>query len=564
MSWGQGEFNLFFELRLRVLMISFASINKQYGKQLLFVDASFQLNPGEKVGLVGPNGAGKTTIFRMIVGDEAPDDGEVTVPKKLTIGYFRQDVEEMSGRSVLDEAIAGSGRAGTLHHELEELQHAMADPARADDMDKILARFGEVQEEYDHLGGYALESQAREVLHGLGFDEDRIDGDVGALSGGWKMRVAMARVLLGRPDVLLMDEPTNHLDIESIIWLESFLESHDGALLMTSHDREFMNRIVSKIAEIDSGEITTYSGDYDFYERERGLREANKEAAYARQQSMLAKEQRFIDRFKTHAAKAAQVQSRIKALDKIEKLELPKQRVVVKFTFKDPPRSGDQVAVIEDLHKAYGKRVIYDGFNLTIRRGERWAVMGRNGAGKTTLLKMLAGALAPDDGDIRLGASLKMGYFAQQSLDLLDADLTVFEQLQKDFPREGIGALRSLAGAFQFSGDDVDKKIRALSGGEKSRLVMARMLFDPPNFLVLDEPTNHLDLATKEMLVESLSAFDGTMIFVSHDRTFLRGLSNRVLELGGESGTDATPHAYPGSYVEYVERTGHEAPGVHA
>ncbi len=545
-------------------MISFANINKQYGKQLLFIDASFQLNPGEKVGLVGPNGAGKTTIFRMIVGDEAPDDGDVSVPRKLTIGYFRQDVEEMSGRSVLDEAIAGSGRAGTLHHELEELQHAMADPARADDMDKILARFGEVQEEDEHLGGYALESQAREVLHGLGFEDDRIDGDVGALSGGWKMRVAMARVLLGRPDVLLMDEPTNHLDIESIIWLESFLKGHDGALLMTSHDREFMNRIVSKIAEIDSGEITTYSGNYDFYDRERALREANKEAAYARQQAMLAKEQRFIDRFKTHAAKAAQVQSRIKALDKIEKLELPKQRVVVKFTFRDPPRSGDQVAVIEDLHKAYGKRVIYDGFSLTIRRGERWAVMGRNGAGKTTLLKMLSGALAPDAGDIRLGASLKMGYFAQQSLDLLDADLTVFEQLQKDFPAEGVGQLRSLAGAFQFSGDDVDKKIRALSGGEKSRLVMARMLFYPPNFLVLDEPTNHLDLATKEMLVESLSRFDGTMIFVSHDRTFLRGLSNRVLELGGETGTDATPHAYPGSYIEYVERTGHEAPGVHA
>ena len=544
-------------------MIAFANINKQYGKQLLFVEASFQLNPGEKVGLVGPNGAGKTTIFRMIVGEEAPDEGDVSVPKKLTIGYFRQDVEEMSGRSVLDEAIAGSGRAGDLHHELEELQHAMADPARADDMDKILARFGEVQEEYDHLGGYALESQARKVLHGLGFDDERIDGDVGALSGGWKMRVAMARVLLGKPDVLLMDEPTNHLDLESIIWLEGFLKAHEGALLMTSHDREFMNRIVTKIAEIDSGEITVYSGDYDFYERERATREANKEAAYARQQSMLAKEQRFIERFKTHAAKAAQVQSRIKALDKIEKLELPKQRVVVKFTFKDPPRSGDQVAVIEGLGKAYGKRVIYEDFNLTIRRGERWAVMGRNGAGKTTLLKMLAGALAPDAGDVRLGASLKMGYFAQQSLDTMDADLTVFEQLQKDFPREGIGALRSLAGAFQFSGDDVDKKIRALSGGEKSRLAMARMLFDPPNFLVLDEPTNHLDLATKEMLVDSLKAFDGTMIFVSHDRAFLRGISNRVLELGGESGTDTHPHAYLGSYVEYVERTGHEAPGIH-
>ena len=545
-------------------MIAFANINKQYGKQLLFVEASFQLNPGEKVGLVGPNGAGKTTIFRMIVGEEAPDEGDVTVPKKLTIGYFRQDVEEMSGRSVLDEAIAGSGRAGDLHHELEELQQAMGDPARAGDMDKILGRFGEVQEEYDHLGGYALESQAREVLYGLGFDDERIDGDVGALSGGWKMRVAMARVLLGKPDVLLMDEPTNHLDLESIIWLESFLKSHEGALLMTSHDREFMNRIVSKIAEIDGGEITVYSGDYDFYERERATREANKEAAYARQQSMLAKEQRFIDRFKTHASKAAQVQSRIKSLDKIEKLELPKQRVVVKFTFKDPPRSGDQVAVIEGLAKAYGKRVIYEDFNLTIRRGERWAVMGRNGAGKTTLLKMLAGALAPDAGDVRLGASLKMGYFAQQSLDLLDNDLTVFEQLQKDFSREGVGALRSLAGAFQFSGDDVDKKIRALSGGEKSRLVMARMLFDPPNFLILDEPTNHLDLATKEMLVDSLSTFEGTMIFVSHDRAFLRGISNRVLELGGETGKDSHPHAYLGSYVEYVERTGHEAPGIHS
>jgi ATPase subunit of ABC transporter with duplicated ATPase domains len=545
-------------------MIAFSNVNKQYGKQVLFVDASFQLNPGEKVGLVGPNGAGKTTIFRMITGEDAPDDGSVTVPKKLSIGYFRQDVEEMSGRSVLDEAIAGSGRVGDLHHELEELQHAMADPERAADMDKILARFGVVQEEYDHLGGYALESQAREVLHGLGFDEERIDGDVGALSGGWKMRVAMARVLLGNPDVLLMDEPTNHLDIESIIWLENFLKTHAGSLLMTSHDREFMNRIVSKIAEIDGGEIIVYSGNYDFYERERALRGANREAAYARQQAMLAKEQRFIDRFRTHAAKAAQVQSRIKALDKIEKIELPKRRVVVQFDFREPPRSGDQVAVIENLTKAYGRRVIYDGFNLTIRRGERWAVMGRNGAGKTTLLKILSGTLAPDDGEVKLGASLKMGYFAQQSLDLLDPNLTIIEQLQKDFPHEGLGTLRGLAGAFQFSGDDIDKKIRALSGGEKSRLVMARMLFDPPNFLILDEPTNHLDLATKEMLVDSLKDFQGTMIFVSHDRAFLRGLSNKVLELGGESGTDAQPHAYPGTYIEYVERTGHEAPGVHS
>ena len=545
-------------------MISFSSINKQYGKQLIFVEASFQLNPGEKVGLVGPNGSGKTTLFRMIVGEESPDEGDVSVPKKLTIGYFRQDVEEMTGRSVLDEAIAGSGRAGDLHHELEALQHAMEDPARAHEMDSILARFGDTQEEYEHLGGYTLEAQAREVLHGLGFEDDQIDGDVGALSGGWKMRVALARVLLGRPDVLLMDEPTNHLDLESIIWLEQFLKSFTGALLMTSHDREFMNRIVSKIAEIDAGEITVYSGDYDFYERERAIRENNQQAAFSRQQSMLAKEQRFIERFKTHAAKAAQVQSRIKALDKIEKIELPKKRTVVKFDFRVPPRSGDQVAVMEDLRKSYGPRVIYDGFSLTIRRGERWAVMGRNGAGKTTLLKMLAGATTPDSGSVRLGASLSMGYFAQQSLDVLNADLTILEQLQQDFPQDGIGSLRSLAGAFQFSGDDVDKKIRALSGGEKSRLAMARMLYDPPNFLVLDEPTNHLDLATKEMLVEALKNFEGTMIFVSHDRTFLRGLGSQVLELGGESGKDRHPRVYPGTYVEYVQTIGHEAPGIYS
>ncbi len=545
-------------------MIAFNRINKQYGRQVLFVDASFQLNPGEKIGLVGPNGSGKTTIFRMIVGEEAPEDGDVSVPKKLTVGYFRQDIEEMEGRSVLDEAIAGSGRLGDLHHELNDLQHAMGDPTRAGDMDRILARFGEVQEEYEHLGGYALESQAREVLHGLGFDDERIDGDVGALSGGWKMRVAMARVLLGRPDVLLMDEPTNHLDIESIVWLEGFLKSVPGALLMTSHDRDFMNRVVSKIADIDDGEIVVYSGNYDFYERERATREANREAAYARQQSMLAKEQRFIDRFAANAAKAGQVQSRVKALDKIEKIELPKRRQVVKFDFRQPARSGEDVAMLEGLGKKYGSRVIYEGFNLTIQRGQRWCVMGRNGAGKTTLLRLIAGAIQPDEGQVRLGASLKMGYFAQQALQLLDPEVTVWEQMQQDFPHESVGALRGLLGAFQFSGDEIEKKIRSLSGGERSRLVIARMLLHPPNFLVLDEPTNHLDMATKEMLIEALHDFEGTMIFVSHDRAFLRGLSNRVLELGGETGTSPQPVVYPGSYIEYVTRTGHEAPGVHA
>jgi len=542
-------------------MISFSDVGKQYGRQILFIDASFQLNAGEKVGLVGPNGAGKSTVFRMIMGEEHPDDGTVSLPRKLTVGYFRQEVDEMAGRSVLDEAIAGSGRLGDLHHELMGLEHGMADPDRGDELEAILERFGHVQEEYQHLGGYELEARAKACLAGLGFEDDQIDGDVGALSGGWKMRVSMAKVLLGKFDVLLLDEPTNHLDIESILWLEGYLKSIPSTLLMTSHDRDFMNRIVTKIIEIDGGDIVSYSGDYDFYLREREAREANQEAAYARQQAKLAKEQRFIERFSAHAAKAAQVQSRVKALDKIERIELPRKRKVVKWDFRAPMRSGDDVVMIEGLAKRYGKRVLYDGFDFHVRRGERWCVMGKNGAGKSTLLKMVAGVVAPDAGSVRLGASLRVGYFAQQSMDLLDADLTVLEQIQQDFPMEGLGVMRNLLGAFQFMGDDVDKRIRSLSGGEKSRLVMARMLFDPPNFLILDEPTNHLDLATKEMLIEALKDFEGTMLFVSHDRTFLRGLASRVLELGGEE--HLGPLVYQGSYLEYVHMTGREAPGVH-
>jgi ATPase subunit of ABC transporter with duplicated ATPase domains len=548
-------------------MITFNGISKQYGRQVVFVDASFQLNPGEKAGLVGPNGAGKTTVFRMIVGEESPDEGEVSVPKRIRLGYYRQDIGEMTGRSVLDEAIAGSGELGDLHHELQDLERALADPSRAGDMEQTLERFGHVQDTYMQRGGYELESRAREVLHALGFDDAQIAGDVGELSGGWKMRVGLARILIGRPDVLLMDEPTNHLDIESILWLERFIRDYPGAVLMTCHDKDFMNRIVDRIVEIDGGEFTVYTGNYDFYVRERAIAAANREAAHARQQAMLAKERRFIERFAAHAAKAAQVQSRVKKLEKIEVVELPKQRKVVEFRFRQPPRSGEDVAEIRGLRKAYGERVIYDGFDLMIRRTERWCVMGRNGAGKTTLLKLVAGALEPDAGSVRLGAGLRIGYFAQQSLELLDPGLTVFEQMQKDFPLENQGTLRNLLGAFQFSGPDVEKPVRVLSGGEKSRLVLARMLFDPPNFLILDEPTNHLDLETKEMLVAALSDFEGTMLFVSHYRTFLRGLSNRVLELrpgNGDAVSALPPFEYGGSYTEFVERTGREAAGVHS
>ncbi len=538
-------------------MIRLDNISKQQGHQLLFIEASAALQKGEKAGLVGPNGAGKTTLFRMITGQEQPDEGQVSVDRGVTIGYFSQDVGEMSGRSAVAEVMDGAGAVSVVAAELKELEAAMADPDRSDEMEEIIARYGEVQARFEELDGYALETRAREVLAGLSFSQEMMDGDVGALSGGWKMRVALARILLMRPDVMLLDEPSNHLDIESLIWLEQFLKGYEGALMMTSHDREFINRIVNKIVEIDGGTLTTYSGDYEFYEQQRALNERQQQAQFERQQAMLAKEIKFIERFKARASHAAQVQSRVKKLEKIERVEPPRRRQTVAFEFLPEPRSGEDVASLRGVHKSYGKRSIYDGFDFTIRRRERWCVMGVNGAGKSTLLRLVAGATEPDNGCVNVGASVKMGYFAQHSMELLDGEQTVFESLEDSFPQAGQGSLRTLAGCFGFSGDDIEKRCRVLSGGEKARLVMAKMLFDPPNFLVLDEPTNHLDLATKEMLVAALSDFEGTMLFVSHDRHFLAALSNRVLELTPEG-----VHQYGGGYTEYVARTGHEAPGL--
>ena len=540
-------------------MIRLDSIGKQHGRQILFLDASCAVNRGEKVGLVGPNGAGKTTIFRLIMKQEEPDAGQVSVDRGVTIGYFSQDVGEMAGRSVVAETMDGAGPISSVAAELSELEHAMADPSRADELEAILDRFGHVQARFEELGGYALEARAREILAGLGFSQSMMDGDVGALSGGWKMRVALARILLMRPDAMLLDEPTNHLDLESILWLESWLKSFEGALVMTSHDRAFMNRIVSKIVEIDGGELLSYAGDYDFYLKQRAILEAQAEAQYERQQAMLAKEEAFIARFKARASHAAQVQSRVKKLEKIEKVEPPKRRRTVKFDFRQPQRSGDDVVNVAGVHKAYGDRVVYDGLDLLIRRRERWCVMGANGAGKSTLLKMVAGHGEPDSGSLTIGASVRMGYFAQHAMELLDPTRTVYEELVHEFPNASIGSIRTLAGVFGFSGDDVEKSCRVLSGGEKARLVLAKMLYDPPNFLVLDEPTNHLDMATKEMLVDALSSFEGTMLFVSHDRAFLGELSNRVLELLPEG-----PRVYGGGYREYVAQSGHEAPGMRA
>jgi ATPase subunit of ABC transporter with duplicated ATPase domains len=538
-------------------MIRLESIGKQNGRQIVFIEASAALQKGEKIGLVGPNGAGKTTLFRMITGQELPDEGQVQVDRGVTIGYFSQDVGEMGGRSAVAETMDGAGPVSELIREMSELEAAMADPDRADEMDDIIEKYGEAQHRFEELDGYSLDGRAREVLDGLGFSQEMMDGDVGKLSGGWKMRVALARILLMRPDALLLDEPSNHLDLESLIWLESFLKNFDGGLLMTSHDREFMNRIVNKIVEIDGGSLTAYSGNYEFYQQQRAIADKQQQAQFDRQQAMLAKEIAFIERFKARASHAAQVQSRVKKLDKIDKVEPPKRRQTVNFEFQPAPRSGEDVVTLKNIHKRYGSRTIYEGLDFQVRRRERWCIMGVNGAGKSTLLKLVAGASEPDDGTVARGPSVKMGYFAQHAMDLLEGERTVFQTLEDAFPQAGQAPLRALAGCFGFSGDEIEKRCRVLSGGEKARLVMALMLFDPPNLLVLDEPTNHLDIATKEMLITALSQYEGTMLFVSHDRHFLAKLSNRVLELTPEG-----IHTYGGGYTEYVERTGHEAPGL--
>jgi ATPase subunit of ABC transporter with duplicated ATPase domains len=538
-------------------VIRLDKVSAAHGKQLLFVEASMAVFRGEKVGLVGPNGSGKSTIFRMLVGAEAPDAGQVVVERGVEIGYFSQDVGEMRGRTVVEEVMAGAGEVSSVAHELRELEEAMADPQREGELERLIDRFGVVQARFDALGGYSLEARAREILAGLSFRPAAVDRDVAELSGGWKMRVALARILLMKPGVLLLDEPTNHLDLESIIWLERFLHEFEGALMVTSHDRAFLNRLVGKIVEIDGGELRTFAGNYDFYEAQRDLLATQAEAQFERQQAMLAKEKAFIERFKARASHAAQVQSREKKLDKIELVAPPRRRKAIAFAFGAPPRSGEDVARLDGVVKRYGEVTVYGGLDLLVRRGDRCAVMGVNGAGKSTLLKLIAGEARPDGGAVTLGPSVVIGYFAQHAMELLEPGATVASTLEAAFPTASIGSIRSLAGAFGFSGEDVDKQCRVLSGGEKARLVLARMLYHPPNFLVLDEPTNHLDMETKEMLVKSLAGFDGTLLFVSHDRRFLADLSNRVLEISPAGVRD-----YGGGYLEYIAQSGHEAPGI--
>jgi ATP-binding cassette subfamily F protein 3 len=516
-------------------MISFNNVSKNYGGQIIYENSSFILRPGDKAGLVGPNGAGKTTVFRVLMKEEGFDGGSITVPEKIRVAYFSQNIGEMKGRTVIEEVMSGSAKASELAVEIRKIEKMLDGeiPLSDTEMEKVLNKLGDYQTDFEKLGGYDLDTRAKEIITGLGvmpYDHDR---DVSLFSGGWRMRIALAKILIQVPDVILLDEPTNYLDLESIVWLEEWLKGFKGAVLMTSHDRDFMNGIVNRIIEVNNKTITTYTGDYDYYEKEKDIRKDQQQAQFERQQDMLAKEEEFIAKFAARASHAAQVQSRVKKLDKIERVEMPPEDIVMDFSFPVPPRGSNDIVIMKDLGKSWNRddgvlHKVFSGLTATVNRLDKIAV---NGAGKSTLLKVICGLTEASSGESSLGPSIKAGYFSQFSLDLLNPENTVLEEITQRLPLASNGYIRNLLAAFLFRGDDVDKKIKILSGGEKSRVVLATLMSNNNNLLILDEPTNHLDLKSREVLLNALKEFEGTVMYVSHDRHFLHGLSNRVFEV---------------------------------
>jgi len=539
-------------------MIHLTNLTKRQGQRVLYENASVIIREGDRIGLVGPNGAGKTTIFRLIVGEDQADGGNISIQPNTVIGYFSQDVGEMRGRSALEQVIASAGRVADLGAFIAEVEAQLAaggtESMDPDEFNRLMERYGDAQMEFQQRDGYDLESRAQAVLTGLGIGPRDYNRSVEQFSGGWKMRIALAGILTLQPDVLLMDEPTNHLDIESILWLEEWLQSYKGAIVMTSHDREFMNRLVSRIVEIANRQITTYSGNYEYYLKERELRREQQIAAHRRQQEMLSKEEDFIARFAARASHAAQVQSRVKKLDKIDRIEAPPETKTIDFTFPSPPRSGNDVVRMTQLCKEWMRddgdvHSVFRGVSGVVGRLNKIALTGVNGAGKSTLLKTIVGETAATSGSVAIGPSVRVGYFSQHALDLLNPRNTVFEEMSNRLPEATIGLIRNLLGVFLFSGDDVDKKISVLSGGERSRVLLAIILASPLNFLVLDEPTNHLDIESREVLLKAVQNFDGTVLVVSHDRHFLREIANRVFEI-----RDGELRTYEGNYDYYLEK----------
>ena len=526
-------------------MISLDAVSKGYGGQELLRGMSWRIGRGERIGLVGPNGAGKTTLCRILAGVEEPDAGRVHQDTGVTVGYLPQEVTGGEDRTVLAEALSGFDEVWRLEAQLESLAARMAGP---DAPAGLTDTYGEVQHRFEALGGYRLEAEAKIILDGLGFGVDAIHRPLAEFSGGWRMRAALARLLLLRPDLLLLDEPTNHLDLESLAWLENFLAAYEGTVVIVSHDRYFLNRMVTAIADLGGGGVTIYHGDYDHFLVEREARQALLEAQARNQAKRVAEIERFIDRFRYKASKARQVQSRVKMLDRMERIETEAAARRIHFTFPQPPRTGRLVGRLIGVHKAYGDNVVYAGMDFQVERGDRVALVGVNGAGKSTLLKMLAGALEFDAGERLLGSHVEVQYYAQHQLDALDPSRTVLEELEHAAPEAQVSRLRTILGSFLFSGDSVSKKVAVLSGGEKARLALAKMLARPAALLCMDEPTNHLDLASKEVLEDALSGFTGTIVFISHDRYFINRIATQVVEVARGR---LTTHL--GSYDDYLD-----------
>jgi ATP-binding cassette, subfamily F, member 3 len=538
-------------------MLSVVNISKTYGEQVLFSGMTFNVGARERIAVIGPNGSGKTTLFEIITGNVIPDSGSIARRKDITIGYARQEITPGSRERLLEHVAHASTRITGLEHRLRVLQEsltqnalsqgALTESGNEEDTAQLMSELGELQHKYEAAGGYNVEHEAEVILSGLGFKEKDFERPLYEFSGGWLMRVTLAKLLVINPDMLLLDEPTNHLDLESCIWFEDYLKSYQGAVMVTSHDRAFLNRVARKIIAIEKDDVILYNGSYDDYVLARQQEQETREATARRQEIRFRKEMRFIERFRYKATKAAAVQSRMKAMAKVERVIVPRASRKIHFNFPDPQRSGEEVITLKNIAKSYDGMPVYRDLNLTLRRNDRVALVGPNGAGKTTLLKIMAGVLPFDEGECKLGHNVTTAYYAQYQLELLEAQNSVLEEVQRAAPDETEQILRGLLGAFLFSGDDVYKKVEVLSGGEKSRLSLAKMLVRPANFLLMDEPTNHLDINSREMLVDALDAYHGTLCFITHDRTVIREIANKIIEI-----QKGEPLVYTGNYDEYL------------